>query len=66
MPSLAVANRVVSYEDHGSGPVVMLLHGSPGNSKAWSRVGERLSERYRVVAPDWASPEFPDTTLSVL
>lgn len=60
MPRLAIADRVVSYEDYGSGPVVLLIHGSPGNSKVWSRVGERLSDRYRVIAPDL--PGYGDTT----
>ena len=60
MPSLTVADWVVSYEDYGSGPVVFLIHGSPGNSKVWSRAGERLSDRYRVIAPDL--PGYGDTT----
>jgi len=42
----------VSYEDYGSGPIALLIHGSPGNGKAWQRVGERLAARYRVIAPD--------------
>ena len=40
------------YEDYGSGPVVVLIHGSPGSSKAWQRVGKRLSARFRIVAPN--------------
>ncbi len=42
----------MSYEDYGAGPVVLLIHGSPGNGKAWQRVGERLADRFRIVAPD--------------
>jgi pimeloyl-ACP methyl ester carboxylesterase len=42
----------VSYEDYGSGAIALLIHGSPGNGKAWQRVGERLAARYRVIAPD--------------
>ena len=60
MPRLAIGDRVVSYEDYGVGPVVMLVHGSPGNAKAWQRVGERLADRHRVVAPDL--PGHGDTT----
>jgi pimeloyl-ACP methyl ester carboxylesterase len=52
MPTLAVDAHVVSYEEYGAGPLVLLVHGSPGNGKAWSRVGEHLAERHRVVAPD--------------
>jgi pimeloyl-ACP methyl ester carboxylesterase len=53
-------NMIVSYEDYGSGPVVMLLHSSPGNSKMWQRVGDRLSDRFRIIAPDL--PGYGKTT----
>lgn len=52
MARLAVGDRVVSYEEYGDGPLVVLLHGSPGNGRSWQRVGERLAARHRVVAPD--------------
>ncbi len=52
MPRLAIDDRVVSYEEYGAGPLVVLVHGSPGNGKAWSRVGEHLADRHRIVAPD--------------
>jgi pimeloyl-ACP methyl ester carboxylesterase len=53
MPTFALDDRELSYEDYGgAGPVVMLVHGSPGNGKAWQRVAERLTDRYRVIAPD--------------
>ena len=52
MPTLAIDDRVVSYEEYGAGPLVVLVHGSPGNGKAWSRVGERLADRHRIIAPD--------------
>jgi pimeloyl-ACP methyl ester carboxylesterase len=52
MPTLAIDDRRLSYEDYGSGPVALLIHGSPGTAKAWARVGERLADRYRVIAPD--------------
>lgn len=52
MPRRVVDEREVSYEDYGVGPVVLLIHGSPGNGKAWQRVGERLADRFRIVAPD--------------
>lgn len=74
MPTLGVGDNVMSYEDYGSGPVVVLIHGSPGNSKAWLRVGERLADRYRIIAPDLpgygattpqSSGAAPDTTHAV-
>jgi pimeloyl-ACP methyl ester carboxylesterase len=52
MSTLVVDDRVVSYEDAGAGPLVLLIHGSPGNGKAWQKVGECLVDRYRVIAPD--------------
>lgn len=53
MPTLAVGARdVIGYDDAGRGPVVMLIHGSPGTSRAWQPVGERLAARFRVVAPN--------------
>jgi pimeloyl-ACP methyl ester carboxylesterase len=50
MPTLAIDDRRLSYEDRGSGPVALLIHGSPGNARAWARVAERLAGRYRVAA----------------
>ena len=35
-PSLRLSDRTVSYEDYGSGPIALLIHGSPGNGKAWA------------------------------
>src|SRR6266705_3816973 len=53
MPTIAVDEREPSYEDYGgAGPVVLLVHGSPGNGKTWQRVAERLTGRHRVIAPD--------------
>jgi pimeloyl-ACP methyl ester carboxylesterase len=60
MPRLVTDGRTVSYEEAGAGSVVLLLHGSPGNAKAWARVGERLADRYRVIAPDL--PGYGETT----
>ncbi len=53
MPALALSHdRTLGYEDYGRGPLLVLLHGSPGTGKAWQRVGERLADRFRIVAPD--------------
>lgn len=61
MPELRCRDgRVVSYEDYGSGPLVVLLHGSPGTARVWSRVGEQLAGRFRVVAPNL--PGYGTTT----
>jgi pimeloyl-ACP methyl ester carboxylesterase len=70
MPRLAAGDRVVSYEDYGAGPLAILVHGSPGNGKAWQRVGERLAASHRVVAPDLpghgeTTPQSPEATPDV-
>ena len=74
MTTLGVGENVISYEDYGSGPLIVLIHGSPGNSRVWLRVGERLADRYRIIAPDLpgygattpqASQAAPDTTHAV-
>jgi pimeloyl-ACP methyl ester carboxylesterase len=36
----------------GSGRDVLLVHGQPGDSADWAGVRERLSDRFRVIAPD--------------
>ena len=54
----------LSYDDYGAGPVVVLVHGSPGTSKAWQDVGERLSPRFRVIAPNL--PGYGDTPREAL
>jgi non-heme chloroperoxidase len=41
------------YEDHGSGPVVVLLHGWPVDSRSWEpQVQTLLSAGYRVITYD--------------
>jgi len=70
MPRRVVGDRIVSYEDYGAGPVAVLVHGSPGNGKAWQRVGERLRRDHRVLAPDLpghgeTTPQPPDAVPDV-
>jgi pimeloyl-ACP methyl ester carboxylesterase len=53
MPTLQVSDAdVIGYDDAGRGPVIVLVHGSPGTSRAWQPVGERLAARFRVIAPN--------------
>ncbi|WP_028061269.1 alpha/beta fold hydrolase [Candidatus Solirubrobacter pratensis] len=52
-----VAGRRVHVHDTGSGPAVVLLHGSgPGTTAAaaWGPLTAALSARHRVIAPDFA------------
>ena len=49
----AVVNGVrIHYKRAGSGPVLILLHGSPLSSRSWSGLIPRLAERFTVIAPD--------------
>ena len=40
------------YLEDGSGDVIVLLHGWPHTSHGWRHVIPKLSQKYRVIAPD--------------
>lgn len=40
------------YEDHGSGPVLVLVHGWCMSSAVWRFQLETLGRRFRIIAPD--------------
>jgi pimeloyl-ACP methyl ester carboxylesterase len=42
----------LEYGDSGAGTPLVLLHGSPGDGRAWGRVTRKLPEKYRIVKPD--------------
>lgn len=42
----------LSYDDEGSGPPLILVHGSWTNRHGWDLVAPRLAERFRVVRHD--------------
>ena len=42
----------VHYVRAGSGPTLVLLHGLLGSHRSWSRLVDRLSHEFTVVAPD--------------
>lgn len=53
MPTLRISDAdAIGYDDAGRGPVIVLLHGSPGTSRAWQSVAERLAARFRVISPN--------------
>lgn len=43
---------LLAYEDHGPGPVVVLLHGFPLDRSMWSAQVSDVGSVYRVIAPD--------------
>jgi pimeloyl-ACP methyl ester carboxylesterase len=52
MSSIVIGGVSRFYDDEGSGPAVVLVHGSASSSRQWRKLSERLRERYRVLAAD--------------
>jgi pimeloyl-ACP methyl ester carboxylesterase len=46
------ASNGMAYRRSGGGPTVVLLHGIPGQARAWDGVRARLEGMFDVVAPD--------------
>lgn len=69
----------IYYERHGSGPVVVLVHGAGGHHAAWWQQVAELRDRFTVVtidlrgfgksdspSPEFDTLEFPDDIVAVL
>ena len=53
MPTLQCDDDLrIDYADAGAGPAVVLLHSSASSNRQWRKLTERLSARYRVLAPN--------------
>ncbi len=53
MPDLTLPQGgTLTYREAGSGPPLILVHGSPGEGRSWGRVAPKLGDRYRVLMPD--------------
>ncbi len=53
MPRLTLPDGTeLSFTDAGSGPPLVLIHGSPGEGRSWARVTPLLADSFRVVIPD--------------
>ena len=53
MPALSLhGGGALTYDEYGAGPLVVLVHGSPGTALGWQRAAERLATRFRVVTPN--------------
>ena len=50
----------VHMRSEGSGPVVLMLHGSILNMHEWGPVADRLKDRFRVVRLDWPPYGFTE------
>ena len=50
MPALDwSAGRKLNWREEGSGPAMLLVHGSPADGRAWNRVVPFLKDRFRLV-----------------
>jgi pimeloyl-ACP methyl ester carboxylesterase len=55
MPTTTINGLKHYYEDHGSGEVLVMLHGANGSSKGLVQHFEGLGKHFRVIAPDMRS-----------
>ena len=53
MPKLTLPDgRALAYREVGHGAPLVLVHGSPGDGRAWAKVASRLAGQFRVLTPD--------------
>ncbi|MFD3331453.1 alpha/beta fold hydrolase [Streptomyces sp. NPDC058700] len=52
MPVSTTAHAETFYEDRGTGPVLLLVHGHPFDHTMWRPQIDRFSRTHRVIAPD--------------
>jgi 3-oxoadipate enol-lactonase len=52
MPTIALDGVDLYYEEHGSGPPVLLIHGNGGVAELWGDVAAALTPDHRVIVPD--------------
>jgi pimeloyl-ACP methyl ester carboxylesterase len=52
MKRASIRGIEMAYDDVGSGPAVVLLHGYPFNRSMWREQVEALGDAYRVLTPD--------------
>lgn len=52
MPSVCIGSARIEYREQGRGEPVLLLHSSGSSSAQWRALIDRLSTRFRVIAPD--------------
>ena len=60
---LAVGETMLTYEEAGSGPVVLFVHGAVSDHRVWGGIRDRVAEKHRFVAYDqryFGPAEWPD------
>ncbi|MEZ4886739.1 MAG: alpha/beta hydrolase [Chitinophagales bacterium] len=50
----------IFYQEAGTGEVLILLHGFPTASWDWHKIWQPLSEKYRLIAPDFIGFGYSD------
>ncbi len=70
MPTIELPQGTLRYEDFGSGPPIVFVHGLLVNGKLWRKVTPELSRSARCIVPDLPLgsheiPMNPDADLSV-
>ena len=61
--AVGLAYREYRSTNANESSVVTLVHGSPGDSRVFERLGAKLSQRHRVIAPDL--PGFGDSSMKI-
>ncbi|MFG2867939.1 alpha/beta fold hydrolase [Streptomyces sp. NPDC048338] len=66
MPSAEIDGLTIGYDDKGTGPALVLVHGHPFDRTMWRPQTERFAASHRVVVPDLrgygATTVVPGTT----
>lgn len=58
---VVIDKTLVNYQDEGSGPVLLLLHGWGANLQSFDGLAAHLAKKYRVIRPDF--PGFGQSTI---
>ncbi|TRW97581.1 alpha/beta hydrolase [Paracoccus sp. M683] len=60
---IAVGDATLTYQEAGSGAVVLFLHGAASDHRVWGGIRDRVAEHYRFVAYDqryFGPADWPD------
>lgn len=52
MPRVTFAGGELNYIETGGGRPLLLVHGSPGEARAWNRVIGKIGDGFRILVPD--------------
>ena len=53
MPLITLPTATIHYAFEGEGPLLVLLHANPGDSRDFAGIVPELARRYRVLLVDW-------------